>query len=85
MRNGQAYQRIKEKFSVSEKKSLVRLTPAFLYESVLKSFSVQVSLAIRGGYISYKSLTANTKTSVLGLIYAKNSSYPSLFAVFSDF
>ena len=50
-----------------------------------KLIKVQVSLAIRGGYVPYKSRTSNTKNSVLGLIYAKNSSFPSLFAVFGDF
>ena len=36
-------------------------------------------------YVPFKSRTANTKTSILGLIYAKNNSFPSLFAVFGGF
>ena len=46
---------------------------------------MQVSLAIRRGYIPYKSQTANTKTSVLGLNWTENTCISSLFAVFSDF
>ena len=35
MRNGQAYQRKAEKFSVSEEKSLVRLTPGYYIKETL--------------------------------------------------
>ena len=48
---------------------------------------VQVSLAIRGGYVSDKSKTLNTKTVILGLNKAneaKNSSFALLFAVFES-
>ena len=50
-----------------------------------KLLYVQVSLVIRGGYVPYNSRTANTKTSIFGLFYTKNSSFHSLFAVFGDF
>ncbi len=48
---------------------------------------VEVSLAIRGGYVPGKFSTVNTKTPVLSLKrlnLAKNGSFPSLFAVFKS-
>ena len=51
---------------------------------------VRVSNAIGGCYVPDKSQIANTKTGILGLynylrlISVKNSSFPSLFAVFGS-
>jgi hypothetical protein len=53
---------------------------------VLIILKLQVSLAICGGYAPEKSQTVNTKTAILSqnlaLCVAKNSSFPSFFAVF---
>ena len=44
----------------------------------------QVSLAFRGGYVPDEFHTPNTKTLILGLNKAKNSSFPSLFMLFES-
>ena len=44
-----------------------------------RKLNLQVSLAIRGGYVPYKSQTVNTKNAK-SLIRLKNSRFPSLFA-----
>ena len=43
---------------------------------------IQVSLAIRGGYVPDKFQTENTQTNILGLNQPNKSSFPSLFTVF---
>ena len=40
---------------------------------------IQVSFAVRGGYIPHKYKSENTKSGILGLNMAKNGSFPSLF------
>ncbi len=55
--------------------------------SLYLQIRVQVSLAIRGGYVPKKSSSANTKATVLSLKQAKiakKSNFPSLFAVFAS-
>ena len=50
-------------------------------------FNLQISLAIRGGYVPDKSQTVNTKTNILRLIrliQTENISFPLLFAVFES-
>ena len=50
-------------------------------------FNLQISLAIRGGYVPDKSQTVNTKTNILRLIrliQTENISFHLLFAVFES-
>ena len=50
-------------------------------------FNLQISLAIRGGYVPDKSQTVNTKTNILRLIrliQTENISFLLLFAVFES-
>ncbi len=49
-----------------------------LHRGIKQNFKVQVSLAILGDYVSEKSQTANTKTSI-SLLQAKSFSFSSLF------
>jgi hypothetical protein len=56
--------------------NLTILSQLPLFSLYLKVTNLQVSLAIRGGYVPEKSQTANTKTVILGLIRLKLAVFP---------